>query len=69
MADHFVVKVQGKQTVHVYFAQTAPLTACVAKITIRDGEEVKHRVIAQGSSFCKNMENAFYEWMKEVNAV
>jgi len=49
--NHFAVRAQGRQTVHVYFSQTEPLTSCVAKITIRDGEEIKHKIIAQGASF------------------
>ena len=48
--NHFAVKVEGKQKVDVYFAQTAPMTSCVAKITIRDGEEVRHIVVAHGEA-------------------
>jgi len=48
--NHFVVKAEGKQKVDVYFAQSAPLTSCVAKITTRDGEVVKHRVVAHGET-------------------
>ena len=46
--NSFVVKASGKKQVRIYFAQAEPLTACVAKITEREGEEVKHTVIAQG---------------------
>lgn len=60
--NHFVVRAKGCVPVDVYFAQTLPLTSCVAKVILRNGKEEQHVVIAWGESFY----NPKDEWNSEL---
>jgi hypothetical protein len=60
--NHFVVRAKGCVPVDVYFAQSAPLTSCVARAILRNGKEEQHVVIARGESFY----NPKDEWNSEL---